>query len=251
MECEPADDGISACVHNQVGMMPGTRIDPPPVRATRSPQLPKWPRWRPVRWLGYLLLRLVGFPILWLGYSLTVRGGDRLERIDRPCLIVSNHNMHLDQSLLLKSMPGHMRRRVAIAAAESDIFGNRLRGFWAAFIGNAFPFANRGMAVRGSLDNVVAMLDQGWNVLMFPEGKLTVGGPMQPFRPGIARLASETGVPVVPMRIDVLRPGFYEGRWLPHPRARVRVSIGEPVSVPECADLAVETLRLQRAVAEA
>jgi long-chain acyl-CoA synthetase len=156
--------------------------------------------------------------------------------------------MHLDQAMLLRSMPAGFRQRVAIAAAASDIFGNRIRGFGAGLLGNAFPFAKEGSGVRESLEYVAQMLDRGWNVLIFPEGRLTVIGPMQPFKSGIGLLAVETGVPVVPMRIDVLRPGFYEGKWLPHPRARVRVSIGQLVRFSPGTSYVEATAMLEDAV---
>ncbi|MGH2633717.1 MAG: 1-acyl-sn-glycerol-3-phosphate acyltransferase [Tepidiformaceae bacterium] len=210
-----------------------------------------WPRWRPVRWLRRLLMTGLVFPLLRIGYTVEMRGRGNFRDIDEPCLIVSNHNMHLDQSMLLRTMPQGFRQRVAIAAAASDIFGNRFRGFVASLLGNAFPFAKEGSGVRESLEYVAKMLDEGWNVLIFPEGKLTVAGPMQPFKSGTGLLAVETGVAVLPMRIDILRPGFYEGKWLPHPRARVRVSIGEPLRFDPGTPYAEATERLERAVREA
>jgi len=159
--------------------------------------------------------------------------------------------MHLDQSMLLRSMPHGFRQRVAIAAAASDIFGNRLRGFGASLLGNAFPFAKEGSGVRESLEYVARMLDDGWNVLIFPEGKLTVIGPMQSFKSGTGLLAVETGAPVLPMRIDVVRPGFYEGKWLPHPRARVRVNIGAPITFAPGTSYSEATAKLEEAVREA
>jgi long-chain acyl-CoA synthetase len=220
-------------------------------RKARMRRFPTWPRRRPVRWLRRALMSLVVFPLLRLGYSVEVRGRERFRTIQEPCLIISNHNMHLDQAMLLRSMPHGFRQRVAIAAAASDIFGNRLRGFGASLLGNAFPFAKEGSGVRDSLEYVAKMLDEGWNVLIFPEGRLTVVGPMQPFKSGTGLLAVETGVPVLPMRIDVLRPGFYEGKWLPHPRARVRVSIGEPIRFPQGTGYAEATAKLEEAVRNA
>lgn len=217
-------------------------------RKPRVRRFPTWPRRRPVRWLRRVITSAVVFPLLRLGYSVEVRGRERFRSVQEPCLLISNHNMHLDQSVLLRAMPHGFRQRVAIAAAASDIFGNRFRGFGASFLGNAFPFAKEGSGVRESLEYVAKMLDEGWNVMIFPEGKLTVMGPTQPFKSGTGLLAVETGVPVLPMRIDVLRPGFYEGKWLPHPRARVRVSIGEPVSFPQGTSYAEATARLEEAV---
>jgi long-chain acyl-CoA synthetase len=210
-----------------------------------------WPRWRPVRWLRRALMTGLVFPLLRIGYTVDIRGRERIARVAEPCIIISNHDMHLDQAMLLRSMPAGFRQRVAIAAAASDIFGNRLRGFWASLLGNAFPFAKEGSGVRESLEHVARMIDDGWNVLIFPEGELTVCGPTKPFKSGTAWLAVETGAPVLPMRIDVLRPGFYEGKWLPHPRARVRVSIGEPLTFPRGSNYAEVTGRLEQAVREA
>ncbi len=220
-------------------------------RKVRMRRFPTWPRRRPVRWVRRALMSLVVFPLLRLGYSVEVRGRERFRTVQEPCLIISNHNMHLDQSMLLRSMPHGFRQRVAIAAAASDIFGNRLRGFGASLLGNAFPFAKEGSGVRESLEYVAKMLDEGWNVLIFPEGRLTVVGPMQPFKSGTGLLAVETGVPVLPMRIDVLRPGFYEGKWLPHPRARVRVSVGEPIRFAQGTNYAEATATLEEAVRNA
>ncbi|MGK2964507.1 MAG: lysophospholipid acyltransferase family protein [Tepidiformaceae bacterium] len=217
----------------------------------REWRFPTWPRWRPIRWLRRTLQSGWLFPMLRLGYRLEITGRERVRGVKEPCLIVSNHNMHLDQSMLLRSLPDGFRQRVAIAAAASDIYGNRFRGFWASLLGNAFPFSKQGGGIRESLEYVAKMLDDGWNVLFFPEGKLTVIGPMRPFKAGIGLLARETGVPVLPMRIDVLRPGFYEGKWLPTPRAYVRVTIGEPVRVPPGMGLKEATRFLEAAVRDA
>ncbi len=217
-------------------------------RARRATKFPTWPRSRPVRLLRRVLLRGLVFPLLRIGYALEVRGRENFDLIDEPALVISNHNMHLDQGMLLRAMPDQFRDRLAIAAAASDIFGNRIRGFGSALLGNAFPFAKEGAGVRESLEYVAHMLAEGWHVLIFPEGKLTVGGPMQPFKSGIGLLAVETGAPVLPMRIDILRPGFYEGKWLPHPRARVRVSVGVPRRFERGTPYAAATAALEEAV---
>ncbi len=220
-------------------------------RKPKSHHFPAWPRWKPIIWLRRILLTGLVFPLLRVGYTVEVRGRERFGAVNQPCLVISNHNMHLDQAMLLRSMTPEFRRRIAIAAAASDIFGNRLRGFFASLLGNAFPFAKEGSGVRESLEYVAKMLDEGWNVLIFPEGKLTVTGPTQPFKSGTGLLAVETGVAVLPMRIDVLRPGFYEGKWLPHPRARVRVSVGEPIRFEPGTSYAEATERLEQAVRNA
>jgi long-chain acyl-CoA synthetase len=206
---------------------------------------------RPVRWVRRILVSGILFPLFRLGYAVEVHGRANFRAVQEPCLIISNHNMHLDQSMLLMAMPSDFRQRIAIAAAATDIFGNRFRGFWSALLGNAFPFATRGSGIRESLESVAEMLEDGWNVLIFPEGRLTVIGPMKPFKSGIGFLARETDADILPMRVDVLRPGFYEGKWLPHPRARVRVSVGAPVRIERGTPYSEATAILERAVREA
>lgn len=191
------------------------------------------------------------FPLIWIGYGIDVRGQERLRQLGPPCLIISNHNMHLDWSMLLRTLPRRVRRRTAIAAAAGDIFGSRTRAFIGRLLGNAFPFDTEGRGVRGSLECALALLEDGWNVLILPEGKLTVLGPTQPFKSGIGWLALRANVEVLPMRIDVLRPGPFEGHWFPFSRGRVRVSVGPPVRIEPGTSYAEAAVLLQEAVRDA
>jgi 1-acyl-sn-glycerol-3-phosphate acyltransferase len=220
-------------------------------RRPSTRDFPVWPRWWWVRLVRRFLFAVVVHPVARLSYSLEVRGAENFERCSGPCLIVSNHNLHLDQSILLAVMPRRFRQRVAIAAAAEDIFGNRVRGFGSALLGNAFPFAKQGAGVRDSLEYVQYMLEDGWHVLLFPEGKLTMIGPMQPFRGGVGLLAREAGAPVLPMRIDVLKPAVWDGAGFRRPRGSVVVSVGPPISVADDARLADATALLEAAVRNA
>jgi 1-acyl-sn-glycerol-3-phosphate acyltransferase len=223
----------------------------PRLRLYRKRHIPRWPRVMPVRWIRHALLSGIVFPILRLWYSLRVYGRENIRAVNRPALVISNHNMHLDQAMILRSLPPRFRERLAVAAAATDIYGNRWSGFWASLLANGFPFNKEGSGVRESLETVAQMLDEGWHVLIFPEGKLTVMGPMQRFKAGTGYLAVETGVPVLPMRIDVVRPGIREGRWLPTPRAKVEVHIGTPVTFEPGTSYAEATAVLEQAVREA
>ena len=194
-----------------------------------SRAFPSWPRARPARWLRLVLVAGLVVPFLRLAYRIDVRGAEHLAAAPEPCLLVSNHNMHLDWGMLLCAFPANFRRRLAVGAAASEIFGNPARAFPSRLLGNAFPFAKEGSGVRQSLQFVPRMLDEGWNVLIFPEGGISLDGQMQPFKPGIGWLVAHTGVEVLPIRIDLLRPGFYEGSWWRLPRGHVRVTVAPAV----------------------
>lgn len=191
------------------------------------------------------------FPLLWVGYKLEVHGRENIKRVNRPCLVISNHCMHLDWSMLLRTLPWRFRRRTAVAAAADDIYGNRLRGFTSSLLGNSFAFDTGGSGTRESLEAVLALLEANYSVIIFPEGELTTDGPMKPFKSGAGWIAIKSGVEVLPIRIDVLRNGIFEGRWFPWFRGHVCVTVGAPVTVPLDLSYADAAAMLQRAVVEA
>ena len=223
-----------------------------PERRRKQPQhISGWPRWGTVGRFREAAQSTLLFPLIRSGYTLEVRGRENLRGVKQPCLIVSNHNMHLDWSMVLRALPRSFRRRTMVAAAATDIFGNRWRAFTGKLLGNAFAFEKGGSGVRESLEQTQALLDSGWNVLIFPEGKLTVCGPLQPFKSGIGWIAARSEAEIVPMRVDVLRPGLFEGARFPRFRGRARVSIGKPLVIERGAAHDDSARRLEQAVRDA
>ena len=120
-------------------------------------------------------------------------------------LFASNHGLPLDNGLIIKSMPTQWRRRLAVAGAMK-LWHNP---FWAVMnplLGNGCPISQEG-AVRASFDYLGRIIDRGWSVLIYPEGKLTVGGPIQPFLSGTGLLAVEGRMTLVPLRLHVQSMG--------------------------------------------
>ena len=71
-------------------------------------------------------------------------------------------------------------------------------------------------------------VDRGYSVLVFPEGRHTTDGKMNPFRAGIGLLAENLGIPVLPMRIDGLFECKQAGKKFAPPW-KIRVRIGKPM----------------------
>src|SRR6185503_10429656 len=163
-----------------------------------------WPLSPIARGAGILIQTLLLVPIFASLYRVRVSGLERLEGLKGPALFTPNHCLHNDVGIILTHFPLAWRWHLSVAAAADDIFGNPVRGFGSALIGNAFPLAREG-AVRRSLELLGARLDRGFSILIFPEGKLTVGGPMQPFKSGTGLVAVEGATPVVPMKLKVTR----------------------------------------------
>ncbi|MBI4201822.1 MAG: AMP-binding protein [Chloroflexi bacterium] len=208
----------------------------------------KFPSWGMSRWASIMrgaLQRLLIFPSLSLLYRLQVTGQEYLGSIEGQVLFAANHNLYLDNGLIMKAFPEPWRRRFAIAAA-ADLWRNPLWAVVNPLLGNAFPFAKDG-SVRASLDNLGRVLDNGWSVLIYPEGELTVGGPIRPFKSGTGLIAVEGNVPVVPLRLKVQRFGAPK----PFPflrRGHVEVCFGKPMVFPGGASYLETTAAIENTV---
>src|SRR5207248_4085186 len=90
--------------------------------------------------------------------------------------------------------PGEHSRR--------DWFSNSLNYYLASLFFNAFPLPQREAGARQTLRYIGELLEDGFSVLIFPEGRRTGGGEIDRFRPGIGMIASRLDVPVVPVRSE-------------------------------------------------
>ena len=215
---------------------------------SKNPPRLSFPRWG-MRWWCRMtrgaLQRGVVFPFVALPYGLKVTGRERLEGITGPVLFASNHNLGLDNPLIIKAVPIEWRRRMAIAGA-ANLWRNPVWWIMNPLLGNGFPLAKEG-SVRPSLENMGKIMDDGWSVLIYPEGELTVGGPIKPFMNGTGLVAVEGRIPVVPLRLHIHRLGT-PTRFPFLRRGSVEVSFGEPLSFPPGTDYQDATAAIENAV---
>jgi 1-acyl-sn-glycerol-3-phosphate acyltransferase len=224
------------------------RTDITPNQKRRFPMA--WVHSLPARALRDLLQRALIFPMLErLAHPIEITGLERLESLDGPAVLVSNHPGHLDAVVLTRALPARLRRRLAVAAAEDTLYRgkNRPTGVLASLLLGAFPLPRWGRADE-ALARAGSMLKAGRIVLIFPEGKLSQQGQFGRCRTGAARLAAAHGVPVVPVYLD----GAYQ---LDRPsrlfrRQRVRVLFGAPLQLVESPDASTATAEIQGAIAE-
>ena len=156
-----------------------------------------------------------------------VRGLDVFDRLTGPVIFAANHASHLDTPLVLLSLPDAWRRKTAVAAAADYFFDTWWRAVGSSVLFNTFPIDRRGGAMATTPGEV---LDEGWSLLIFPEGTRSQDGWMGTFRMGAAMLAHQHGVPVVPIAHRGTFAAMPRGRNWPAPGRRLlTVRFGAPI----------------------
>lgn len=243
------------------------RIEPA-VRAEQAPPqtFPRWPWWPPVRALRIGFLELVLRPLVRLLLAPKVEwieGDERRRLLPQPSLLIANHVTAFDPAIALYALAAGDRDRTAIAMSAEILNGWRAGraqthrwvrlltplAYWlVTALFNVFPIPRRG-GLRQSFAHAGEALDHGYHVLVFPEGRRSRTGEIQPFEPGIGLLAEMSEVPVQPIYLEGLGPlQMHQRRWF-RP-GTVSVRLGTPLVIEPGEDPAHFTKRLEKAVEE-
>jgi 1-acyl-sn-glycerol-3-phosphate acyltransferase len=162
---------------------------------------------------------------LLLGYR--ARGFERLP-VGSGALLVVNHQSNFDP--LLVGLP--LKRPVSYMA-RSTLFPIPLIG-WLLRNTYVVPI-DREAARAGAIRELVARLERGFLVGMFPEGTRTADGRLGEFKPGFIALVRRSRLPIVPVGIAGAFEAYPRGH-LPR-MGRVRVVFGSPWQPGEYAEL--------------
>jgi long-chain acyl-CoA synthetase len=224
---------------------------------------PRWAlRW-PVTWLRFLAHYVLMRPaIILLGWP-RIEGRENLEGCSGPLLVISNHVAGVDVGFIQTALPARFRHRLVTAAGGEALevlrtppsdrgllrrIYNRIQWALGVSLLNLFPLP-RHAGFRQSFAYAGEAVDHGYSVLVFPEGRHTVDGHINPFRAGIWLLTRNLGIPVLPMRIDGLWEVKQAGRRFAAPW-KIRVCIGKPVRFEQDSDPEKIARELQKAVEE-
>lgn len=84
---------------------------------------------------------------------------------------------------------------------------------------------------RKAADELAALLRAGYSTFVFPDGP---AGPRQTLHRGVLHLSAQTGVPIVPIRLDASRAisaRTWDRKQVPLPFSTIRMSIGRAIVV--------------------
>jgi 1-acyl-sn-glycerol-3-phosphate acyltransferase len=147
-------------------------------------------------------------PVLRLVFRPHVEGADNVPATG-PAILASNHLSYADWLF----MPLTLQRRVTFVAKAEYFTTPGLKGwFQKKFFSGAgqVPIDRSGAtAAEGALSSARAILGEGDLFGIYPEGTRSHDGRLYRGKTGVARLALETGVPVIPVAVlgtDVVAP---------------------------------------------
>ncbi len=161
-----------------------------------------------------------------------------------------NHNGHVDFIATAMPIYQHLRRQVRVMSMRE--LWDHPRFGWAPRFANAVPVDRESASGRnGALRDAAAAVRGGDIVMMAPETKISRSFELLPFRTGAARLAQETGVPLIPSiswgthRLTTSDHGFNPFRAF---RIPVEIRFGAPIHVGPDDDVLAATEQLRRSM---
>ncbi|SKC76412.1 1-acyl-sn-glycerol-3-phosphate acyltransferases [Burkholderia sp. YR290] len=195
------------------------------------------------------LLRFVAWLLVHTFYRMRLVHAERIPE-EGAAVLVCNHVSYVDAIVIMAESPRPIR-----FVMDHRIFRTPLVG-WLFRHAKAIPIApahEDPEMLNRAYDACAKALDDGDLVCIFPEGKLTRTGDMNPFRHGVVEILRRKAVPVVPMALRGLWGSFWsrstDARF-PRPlqrgvMSRLTLAVGEPL---EPAEATPE--RLQQVVTE-
>jgi 1-acyl-sn-glycerol-3-phosphate acyltransferase len=162
-------------------------------------------------------------------------GREHLDGIEAPVIFVANHSSHMDTPMILKMLPARWRQRTAVAAAADYFYRKRWVAQAVSLTFNTIPMARQGGGMaEEAIRHLNRLLADRWSLLVYPEGTRSRDGRIGRLRSGVAVLAAEHKLPIIPIYVsgthDAMPPGL---NWpklrLFRRRQRVTLTFGPPI----------------------
>lgn len=184
------------------------------------------------------LLRFIAWLLVHTIYRLRRVNAERIPE-EGAAVLVCNHVSFADAVVLMAASPRPVR-----FVMDHNIFKVPLLS-WFFRQAKAIPIAparENPELLERAYDAVAAALADGELVCIFPEGKITGTGDINPFKTGVQQIIQRTPVPVVPMALRGLWGSFFSRKGAPAMTrpfrrgilSKLELVVGEPVS-PESA----------------
>ena len=179
------------------------------------------------------------FGVRMVGVRIEVRGMENLEA-GRNYIFMANHTSNLDPPVLLPTIPGRCSVLVKKELFRVPVLGTGMKMVSLVPVDRS----DREAAIE-SVNAATAVLRQGLNMLIFPEGTRSRDGKLLPFKKGPFHLAIDAGVFVAPVTLLGTYELWPKSQFALRP-GRVAVVFHQPIDPRSYADRDA----LMKAVAE-
>lgn len=148
----------------------------------------------------------------------------------RQAIYFANHSSHLDFAVVWSALPAAQRRRARPVAGRDYWEKTRLRRWLARDIFNAVLIERQKVTASANpLAAMLAALDAGDSLIVFPEGTRSPDGTIHDFKPGLYHLArARPEIPLVPILLENLNRILPKSDLLPLPIIG-SLTLGAPV----------------------
>ena len=177
--------------------------------------------WR--RWLSRPLIRAILGMLLHILASVKITGRENVP-LRSPYIAVINHVSLFEAPLVGAFWPEQLE-----VLGASDVWERPGQNILARLWGG-IP-VHRGDYDRAAIDSVISVLHSGFPLLIAPEGGRSHAPGLRQAKPGIAYIAEQTGVPVIPVGIVGTTDDFWQ-KASKGKRPPLEMRIGKPIQLP-------------------
>ena len=180
----------------------------------------------------YWVLKAILTPVLRLLFKVKVDGKDKVPS-QGAAILASNHLSFSDSIFL----PLVLRRRITFVA-KAEYFEDKKTAWIFRALGQIPIKREGGSASQRALDSAMEILQHGGLFGIYPEGTRSPDGCLYKGHTGIARLALQSGAPVLPVAMVGTREAQPIGQVKPNFFSPITVRIGAPMRFDRYADRA-------------
>ena len=175
--------------------------------------------------MRYLITR----PIIRLLMKPFIAGMEGMQNIPAKggVIFAANHASYLDHFIIGIAV-SKKRREDTHTLAKKEHFARFFERMWHQYL-NAIPI-DRETGGKDALNEAITLLKKGHAIWIYPEGTRTLTGSMNRAKTGVARLALEAHVPVIPIGLTNTFWIMPKGRHFPKFGRKAYLKVGKPLT---------------------
>lgn len=190
--------------------------------------------------MAYWVVKAVLTPILKFFFKVRVEGAEHVP-VDGAAILASNHVSFSDSIFL----PLVLKRRITFVA-KAEYFEDPKTAWFFRAVGQIPIKREGGSASERALASAREVLGRGDLFGIYPEGTRSPDGRLYRGKTGVARLALQTGAPILPVAMIGTREAQPIGQVMPRVFMPITIRIGRPLDFSRFADRLDDPLVLRQ-----